>query len=410
MEENRLLKKHSDEARQAVAQREADLESVESDLAESEQRWTARLQREERARQEAEKRADDHKVVLQRLASDTSISPTANILSQIGQDGKTFTQFYADHALLQEELGKKEQEISRLESTLEHILADIKEKVSVYGFLLTSQQGYMNEREEDYEVATERANSLAAELSTTQQQRDALQEANKSLESAAQKYVEDIRSSQAACEDLSRQVQSLLREIEVRDDPSLASVAFNNAAKVSEGDIISDKLVQFQSLRALQQQNLNLLRVTRKLQAKLEAIEVGRATAEENDGMSDLMSMAHTKLEQAHGRINEIQAKLIDVTRERDTFSRLLSRGDGLRWPNGSSTGGPTADGHDHSNENAISSLETELEILRNKAEADVAEAKQDARKQSEAASSADIARAKAEAKASVLEGEIEFG
>lgn len=130
MEENRLLKKHSDEARSAVAQREADLEALEADVADSEKRWSEKLQREERARREAEKRADDHKIVLQRLASDTSISPTANLLSQIGQDGKSFTQFYADHALLQEELSKKEQEISRLESALERILGDIKEKVS----------------------------------------------------------------------------------------------------------------------------------------------------------------------------------------------------------------------------------------------------------------------------------------
>lgn len=132
MEENRLLKKHSDEARAAVAQREADLESLEADLADTEQRWSDRLLREERARQEAEKRADDHKIVLQRLVSDTTISPTAELLSQIGQDGKSFTQFYAEHALLQEELGKKEQEISRLESALERILGDIKEKVGIY--------------------------------------------------------------------------------------------------------------------------------------------------------------------------------------------------------------------------------------------------------------------------------------
>lgn len=271
------------------------------------------------------------------------------------------------------------------------------------------QQEYFSEREEDYDKATERANTLATELASTQQQRDALQEANKSLTSAAKKHVEDIRSSQVVCEDLSRQVQSLLREIEIRDDPSLASVPFNDSAKATEGDIISDKLVQFQSLRALQQQNLNLLRVTRKLQAKLEAIEVGRANAEEADGMNDLITQAHTKLEQAHGRINEIQAKLIEVTRERDTFSRLLSRGEGLRWPNGSSTGGPSANGQESSDENAISSLQTELEILRKKAEEDVTEAKQDARKQSEAASAADIARTKAEAKASVLEGELGF-
>ena len=207
--------------------------------------------------------------------------------------------------------------------------------------------------------------------------------------------------------DRDTQCKSLVRELAIRDDPSLAYVAFDTTTELKEADPITDRLLLFKSLPALQEQNGKLLKIVRALQAKLSDRETKRATAEDDgvalDQAAETITTLHTKLVERQNVITDLQAKITEVTRERDVFSRLLSRGEGLRWPNGSvSNNGPLEHGQDSSAE-AISSLQTELDLVRKKAEEDVAEAKNLAREKSEAAGNAEVERAKAEAKATML-------
>jgi nucleoprotein TPR len=197
-----------------------------------------------------------------------------------------------------------------------------------------------------------------------------------------------------------------LREISIRDDPTLAYVAFDPSSELRESDPITDRLLLFKSLPALQEQNGKLLKVVRALQDKLSDREAKRATAEDDglalDQAAETITTLHTKLVERQNALTGLQEKLTEVTRERDLFSRLLSRGEGLRWPNGSTANGPV-DGHDASAE-ALSSLQAELDIMRKKADDDVTEAKSIARQKSEAATKAELEAAKADARAKMIE------
>lgn len=262
----------------------------------------------------------------------------------------------------------------------------------------------MEEQAAEHDAAIERANALAAELASAHASRDAYESRAKALEASKSHDEEELVALRSQTEDLSRQVQGLLREIAIRDDPNLAHVGLDDNAKVSEGDLITDKLTEFKSLRALQQQNQKLLRLTRGLVAKLEARDVRRATADASDiDTAASLDEAAETIEKLHSKLIDSEKKINELARERDFFSKLLSRGEGLRWSNGSTaTKNPLAG--DTDNEVALSNLQAELDIVRSKADQEIAEAKEQARQKAEAAGVAEVEKVKAEAKAQMLE------
>lgn len=134
MDENRILEKRGDEARQAILDREAELERLTDSYADKERLWQDKWKKEERSRRDAEKRAEDLKVVVDRLAmasgEGNEISPAAALASGARAGGKTYTQFYTDYTLLDGKLRASENEVSRLTQILDEISADLAEKVS----------------------------------------------------------------------------------------------------------------------------------------------------------------------------------------------------------------------------------------------------------------------------------------
>ncbi|WOO78025.1 Nucleoprotein TPR [Vanrija pseudolonga] len=399
-EEIRLAQRHGDEARTEVADREAELERLSESLAEKEGLWEDRWKREERARKEAEKRVDDLKVVVERLAmaqgegSGSDISPAATLATKLREEGKSYTQFYTDYTIQEGKLRASQDEVARLTSLLEQISQDIAEKKPLF-----------EQQAQEHGAAIERANALATELASAISARDNFESRAKALDAASTHHAEEVQSLETTAKDLSRQVQGLLREISIRDDPSLANVAFNEKAKVIEGDIVTDRLLEFTSLPTLQQQNQRLLKLTRALAAKLDAREINRATNHASDvDTGAALDQATETITRLHTQVLESQKKINEISRERDLFSKLLARGEGLRWSaNGTSSNGPL-ETSDSSNEQALATLQAQLSSVRDKADADVAEAKELARQKSEAAGVAEVERVKAEARATMIE------
>lgn len=271
--------------------------------------------------------------------------------------------------------------------------------------LTTSQKPLFEQQAQEHDAAIERANALAAELASAISARDNFESRAKALDAASTHHAEEVQSLETTAKDLSRQVQGLLREISIRDDPSLANVAFNEKAKVLEGDIVTDRLLEFTSLPTLQQQNQRLLKLTRALAAKLDAREINRVTNNASDiDTGAALDQATETITRLHTQVLESQKKINEISRERDLFSKLLARGEGLRWSaNGTSSNGPL-ETSDSSNEQAFATLQAQLSSVRDKADADVAEAKELARQKSEAAGVAEVERVKAEARATMIE------
>jgi nucleoprotein TPR len=134
MDENRVLEKRGEDARQVIADREAELERITDAYAEKDKQWEEKWKKEERIRREAEKRAEDLKVVVDRLAMASGegggLSPAAALASGAKAGGKTYTQFYTDYTLMEGKLRASENEVSRLTQILDEISADLAEKVS----------------------------------------------------------------------------------------------------------------------------------------------------------------------------------------------------------------------------------------------------------------------------------------
>lgn len=235
--------------------------------------------------------------------------------------------------------------------------------------------------------------------------RDAHEATIKSLSASSSHHTEEVTSLRAIADDLSRQVQGLLRQLAIRDDPSLANTAIDAPAP-SEGDLITDHLVEFRSIRGLQEQNQKLLKMTRGLMAKLDAQEIDRATSDHDDvNTAATLEQATKTINRLHTQLLEAQKKINDSVRERDFFSKLLAKGEGLKWSPGAGIANGSTIDSDAPHQQTIMSLQTEIESIRSKAENEIQEIRDQLRARSEAAGIAEVEKAKAEAKATLLEG-----
>lgn len=133
MEENRLLSKRAEETRATVNEREEELERIVAAHEEERREMDVRAKTEERRRKEAEKRADELKSVVDRLAlaGGSDLSPAAALAGELRQQGKSYTQFFTEYTLQEGKLQAAENEVIRLTELLDEISSDIAEKVSL---------------------------------------------------------------------------------------------------------------------------------------------------------------------------------------------------------------------------------------------------------------------------------------
>jgi nucleoprotein TPR len=181
-----------------------------------------------------------------------------------------------------------------------------------------------------------------------------------------------------------------------------------DAPAPAQGDLITDHLLEFRSIRGLQEQNQKLLKMTRGLMAKLDAQEINRATSDSDDlDTAATLEQATQIINRLHAQLLEAQKKINEATKERDFFSKLLAKGEGLRWSPSSGANGSGSNGDgDAPHQQTIVSLQAEMDSIRSKAEKEINEIRDQLRTRSEAAGVAEVEKAKAEAKATLLEGE----
>lgn len=152
---------------------------------------------------------------------------------------------------------------------------------------------------------------------------------------------------------------------------------------------------------------------------KLDEREIARAEGEEEDEVTGrTLDEATEMIKKLHKDVLDAQKRVGDVTRERDLFSKLLAKGEGLRWSISASSGYPGAHGAQHgrgpldedtdtSSNQQLATLQAELDVLKEKAHGDLEEARKEIRKKMEEAARADVEKARAEAKVGLLEGKF---
>lgn len=185
----------------------------------------------------------------------------------------------------------------------------------------------------EYERVKMEASELSAQLAQAlndreNQARTAEEQGQKLKKSSA-----EIGLLQQQLTDLGRQVQTLLREIARRDDPTIPSeeelenVPFAPAVDVNT--LITNNLVLFRNIDGVQEQNQKLLRITRELGHKMEVEEKEYKAAMEQE-QAEAIREAHEAMQELAGQL-EAQKRSSDgiiqsYVKERDTLKSMLVR------------------------------------------------------------------------------------
>jgi nucleoprotein TPR len=268
------------------------------------------------------------------------LSPTVAMASRAQRSGKTFTEVYADHVRLQDEYAKKCAEYDRMSRTLAQVLAQIEERVCC---LIPGLAGPCSDLHKAPILAQQRAEYERLQFEAAQlasQLADALAERDSSVLTAAdasQRLAKTNRENellQKQLNDLGRQVQGLLKEIARRQDPTIPSdeeLETDESTVPAENidEVITNHLVLFRNIPALQAQNQKLLGIVREMGAKMEAEEREYREALEKE-QSEAVREAHEAITALQDQL-EAQRRTHDVkiqafTRERDSLKVLLAR------------------------------------------------------------------------------------
>jgi nucleoprotein TPR len=186
----------------------------------------------------------------------------------------------------------------------------------------------------EYERLQSESAQLASQLADALAERDLNDSTATDVSQRLTKTNRENEFLQKQLNDMGRQVQTLLKEIARRQDPTIPSdeelEADESAAPAENIDeVIGNNLVLFRSVPALQAQNQKLLGIVREMGAKMEAEEreyrealekeQGEAVREAHEAITALQEQLETQ-RYAHG------VKIQAFTKERDSLKALLAR------------------------------------------------------------------------------------
>ncbi|KAF8887179.1 hypothetical protein BD779DRAFT_1672932 [Infundibulicybe gibba] len=311
------------------------------------------VERERKARESAEQRVDQLESVLERMGrgelpvpirgvSGTPIrtpgtpgmsgditvdgmmglSPTVAMASRSQRSGKTFTEVYGDYVRLQDEYAKKSAEYDHMDRTLTAVLAQIEERAPI-----------LSQQRAEYERLQSESAQLASQLAQALSERDAqahlAQENSQKLTKSA--LENDLLQKQL--EDLGRQVQSLLREVSRRDDPTIPSDEELENMNITPAEdaqaVITNNLVLFKSIRDLQEQNQKLLKIVREMGRKMESEEKEYREAMERE-QGEAVREAHEAMQELAAQLESQKKHHEDMiqayVKERDALKSMLAR------------------------------------------------------------------------------------
>lgn len=194
------------------------------------------------------------------------------------------------------------------------------------------QAPILAQQHKEYERLEVEAIQLSTQLSTAVTERDANADSLQEVSQKFKKSQDENGLLQHQLTDLGRQVQTLLKELGRRDDPSIVSddvldemepLPPNNIETV-----ITNNLVLFRSISGMQEQNQKLLKIVREMGAKMESEERDyRVTLEQEQ--SEAVREAHEAIQDLAAQL-ERQKKSSEITiqayiKERDILKAMLA-------------------------------------------------------------------------------------
>lgn len=242
------------------------------------------------------------------------MSPTAATTSSILKSGMTFTELYSKYVTVSDKVLTLQEENARLNHYINSIVKEIEEKGP-----------FIKKIKDDYAKLMDTHDELKLNNDSLMLEVQQLRENNsecRRLENATARENDRLQKDVA---DLSRQVCHLLQEVEqCRMGSSLTSPDMDFADSFNSADIITKKLVTFNDIQEIQQNNRKLLSIVRELSEKQEEAEA-----------FDPANFAHlkTKLDELRDQQQELledkekQIKMLETLKnQRDMYKNLYTQ------------------------------------------------------------------------------------
>lgn len=348
-----LTRNSADTERQRQQDLFTQLESAKEDASEQLGRLGAELETEHRDREAAEAKIAELEVQIEQLQADISalesqasayrashqgingygsstplqgastplLSPSPSRM----KGGLSVTQMYSNYNDLKSELEVEKRRTEKLTSALDDMVQD-----------LEAQQPEIEEIRADHG----RLESEIAEMSTLVdiigKERDQALKAARKSEGQVEAKTKEGEVLRQQLRDLSSQIKVLLMEVHLRgqglDDLSPEGRAqLERIAQGVDGDapegvtatdrFISQNLVTFRNVSDLQEQNSDLLRITREIGERMEHEEEMLKQSEKARDWDDLQQ----KYERCKDEVKSLVTQSQSYIRERDMFRRMLS-------------------------------------------------------------------------------------
>jgi nucleoprotein TPR len=245
------------------------------------------------------------------------------------KSGLSVTQLYSEHAQLKHDLQVERRRNEKLKVTVDEMIRD-----------LEKHQPEFEEIRMDRERLQANLEELSTLLDETRKERDIARKDAKEFEGHADGLAKEAELLRQQLRDLSTQIKILLVEAQAREDgienlspvdQAILERAARGEVESSEiegmsesGRLISQRLTVFRNIHELQEQNVKLLHLTRKLGEEMEGEE---AKAKQNQQQRELQ-----ELEELRERVSKHQDEMKSLNiraesyiRERDMFRRMLA-------------------------------------------------------------------------------------
>ncbi|KAK9463788.1 uncharacterized protein V1516DRAFT_661912 [Lipomyces oligophaga] len=253
-------------------------------------------------------------------------SPSAQVISQTQKNGVSLTQLYLDFSKAKHQLEHERRRNQSLQQNFDELIQDLETRAPLI----------QAEREEAGRLKAELAD-MSMLLDETERDKEDAEDKLEKLATRLSDEEREVRIYRQQVHDLSVQVQNLVLQLRNQTEGAglLSAAEFaelrqlmESTKQTSESDtaaLISERLVTFKNIVELQEQNQNLLRVTRELGDKLEHDE-----AENRRKLQDLEGAAIEEkqkiIEKLSSDLKATKTKLESAQREKDMFRDMISK------------------------------------------------------------------------------------
>lgn len=350
-----LQKESADTARARLNDVQQMLEQIKDEAAAELGQMQAEVETERLAKEEAERRAAELETQIEKLESDIAAleqnkavpatprrglngfstpirggSPSTFTPASVRtKGGLTMTQLYSENSDLKSELAVQKRRNQQLSETLDSFVQD-----------LEARQPEIDELRGEQGRLTNEVTEISALLDEATKEREAANKDARRLQGQVDGQRKEANILRQQLRDLSAQLKAVLVEVQARDqglekmnEEQRAHFEQIVRGEVPEDSIdgasdtarlISQRLVIFRDIKQLQEQNEQLLTLTRQLGEQMEG-EEARAKANQAEKDRQELAQLRDRCAQYEDEVKSLNTRSKSFIKERDMYRRMLT-------------------------------------------------------------------------------------